>query len=582
MKKQKLFKNYKFWLIIFAIVLITSLALNFGKFQGTFTGFSTLSLSQVDLSSANEGFFTGEAWVLTFTQGAVSQYAIGDTIPADEIEDDGERATNDFKMDIDWEKQECKYTIHPDTFEKKIYTDTRIVARFATPSGCANDIQANNEACGSQDALLSGMLLRCNIVCGTERTAMMGDYESPLVNQKFTIKVYKNNVLDGQKTFETLSKSKKGIITDNVGIVYQGSFVTGEVCKDKDEYKPAYVSGKWVNLKDDAYREYVNHLNNEPDTRQMEWWADELERLGKRALDEEPFADSYIQSTSIENAIVIRQLDSPIQNPVVTAYIKADWLGIYTRTGKPQIVSAENFCFGSSSDGKIKVEVKNIGDEGDYINVFADCPSPFDAYNSDEQFYEPNQQKTIYLSLSGEANEKTIKTCTVYAETFENEDTETVEVCVEPFLTCEIGEEVCRDNKRYTCNDKKTAIDKFVEDCGGNTCTYINDIKTQCEAGGNGNGGISILDKIKDWFNNLFTKFQYALIIGSVLAGLIAMLVAYLVTNEKFPDNKVVVWTLSIIVGIIGGLLLFFLWWLWVILIVILIIVKQIARRMRL
>ena len=516
------------------------------KTQQSGFGFSTMSINQVDLKSTFEPL-NGKAWMVTFRQGGLPQKLIGKLTPSDVSDEyDGKETTRDeFGMELNYENQECQYEINLNNYGTPIYSDFKLVEWTGiNQASCDSNGQSK---CGSSEYLWGyyELPLRCNAICAVKRTGAIGNFGSPEVNQKFTITTYKNGVKDASKSFETLKEGDiKGTVGSNTYIMWNGNLGSGKSCKDKDPYMPIYKDGKWQTVSEsnyDSYKNYyVNRLNigndNEADN-----YCEIMNQKSRSALQTTSFGD-VANPSKMSDALLIREVQSPIDYITLTAYIKADWIGVLTPIGKPKLSSPDSNCFGASSDGKVKVVVKNIGEEEDIFDLYGVCQSPFTIDDRQEVSLRAGESRTITLSISADSK-KEIKGsyCTIYAKGTQFSDSIKADVCVQPHTVCDAGDKACVDGDVRVCDATGTGYN-LVKECD-NDCTYDAEGNPYCKEDTPPTTTIcawwDLKCHMKSWFKGIMGFFTPLIIVLSVFIAIISGMVTYKeLTNRKVANDK--------------------------------------------
>jgi len=282
---------------------------------------------------------------------------------------------------------------------------------------------------------------------------------------------------------------------------------------------------------------------------------------------------------------------SPLQYPVITAYIKASWIGIYTPVGKPSVESADSDCFKASSDGSIKAVVKNVGSERDVFDVYATCAGIFIGADKVSVSLEPGASRTVYIRISADTDVKKTGTCTVYAEGTVSTAYREVDVCVDPQVTCTPNSFTCADGNIVKCSAdgvKWELSDDCDDDCkiAANGKPYCSEDPAppgpapgECYL-----GGVTILGKnflgtkVPDWVCKYGIKLNhiFGLIIGLIVW--LGVVVAFNFLPEKKKTSPALTW----ILGFLAGLLVFgafaLLFWMGVVVTMIVLVISTIIK----
>ncbi len=608
-------KNKVIFSIIGIFLLVGLIGAGFYYFSGEklsqqIVGSSALGLQEVDYFKSSSECFDSSSdklWMYTLRGGGLGQWAEGgvDSDDVDDYYDGKERPENKLKIDTKFD-QWCVYPISKDNSATPIYKLSDPIEWACT--GFNIDKKAN-EKCGDAELYYYGKY-SWSVTCWcskritkTGAIASSQNFNNPSTKTEMEIEVEAK----GDKYSETFVSNEKirGKIGNNVCAVWQGNTVTGDECglPSKDA-RPAYISGKWKLLADNYYYDYRVKWNDVLLTLQSgsgskSFIGDSIDGLNSKAdrtLNSQINFGTINQPTSLVNAKVEKKLDSFIQYPILTLYIKANWLGVVTPIPDPKIKDISSSCFGSGRQGTIKVEVKNEGNERGEVDIYrksGTCPN-FDVSRKSISF-DAGETKTIYLDIESTTDTEEFKeTCTIVADAIENIDEEDVEVCVTGHATCTKGEEWCEDKNRWWCPDPIKP--EMKEDCVAQSqvCNYASDGTTFCADSpdwcedhpedpkciGNGECGYwTIIPGFKigsvDWeglkIPDLFCWANYFLIklklVFAIVLGFLGGLLGTSYTN-KFMEKKELKkkwWMLLIVFLVLGGavgyLAFIYFWW---------------------
>jgi hypothetical protein len=458
-------------------------------------GFTTLSLTQADLRSSSE-YLDGKQWILTVRQGGLAQNAEG-TFTAEQVGEEysgNEQPTKDFTINLDYAKQQCEYVIKENTNKPSIYTFyEKEWYCLVSPSESVAKTH-----CNSGDMILYGKIsgeFKC--VCGGANNVAnyIGDFENPSIRSILDVSVNSN----GQsytKTIDTLGETR-GSLGNNAYVVWQGNLDTGKACLSQTPYLPIYYSGQWKSFSSQNYASYssqydnvqttVYTLKNNPTRTSVSSYKGAIEVLQERVTDlvnNQKSFGTIDKPSEINNAIAILYLkDEYVAYPVLTFYVKASWIGIYTPIAQPSISSASSDCFTTGTEGVIKTTIKNIGDESGSINVWATCVNPFTSTSNKELYLDSGKSQTVYIPISATTLTQDTKTCVIHAQSIDKEVTKSVSVCVKaPPGVCTPNEKWCEGLDVYGC-DATGQIRTKIATCQ-KTCTRISNTEVACETNG--------------------------------------------------------------------------------------------------
>jgi len=401
---------YLIGILIGLIVIISSILALTGNLNFlSIIGSSTLSLSKVDLKSSFSQL-NGQAWMLTFSAGGLGQSYYG-SFDAEEIEDEGTTATKGFTINVEYGEQTCNYDITSSNTKMPIYDDLKMATWFCLGTISEEDATEQFEKkYGSgyvtywgRDSILDGSINNCWVV-GSPTYSTVGSFESPDLDNEYTITLN----IDGNKvskTINSLSGSSQGKIGDYAYAVWNGNLVSGASCPDKDPYLPIYSGGKWIVGDADYYDDYKTYLasigTTDRTTRNLA--ISNTRNYASKTKAQQSFG--YLNSaTSLNEGSVIVTLDSPIQFPVTTLYIKSATLGIYTPSSKVDLYSPNSECFDTGTQGSIEIGIKNTGDQSWTGNIYAECSSPFSAGRSLILSLSSGESATRYIPITADAS----------------------------------------------------------------------------------------------------------------------------------------------------------------------------------
>lgn len=539
-------------LLLFVLILGGFLLVNFGVIPqtGFIPGASLLSLDQVDLTS-NFGALSGQVWVYTFRVGGLNQVAQGVVTPADASSkySGDEIPEHNFEMTVDVESQECLYNIIPNT-DLNVFSDAKFIEWFSFNCDYSASRMQQNDRCGSFDTWHTFNDFdtnNCNAVCLRQGTADVGRLESPDINTKYKI-IVESQGQSFSQNFETLGASgeTKGVVGSNTYIVWQGNLDTGKSCQDKDPFIPIYRSGQWQISSKEFYESWEGHfltLSTVSNEQEAGNWIALNDVLANKALQQEELGDGIRDKFSLSNGKVYLSLQDAIQYPVITAYIKADWIGIKTPIGEPKIlsVSADDI----ETRGFIKVEFQNIGDEIGSFEVVANCPHPFDSTDRIIRGLNPGETDIVYLEVTADVDQETIRTCEIRVVGTAKTDTKYLNIkTIAP-------EQYCTPSTKY-CTFDKTGIEKCistglaferVETCAI-SCDYDDYNQPYCTED---TPPPPPSDSCSPWINtqflridNPFCKLREQLMYVSIAIGVLGFLFIFFMGYSKFikPKNK--------------------------------------------
>ncbi len=499
-------------ILVVAFVAIGLVIIFFGNGllgQTQFVGSSTLGLQQVQYFSSSDSCFNSGStplWVYTLRGGGLGQSASGTYTPDEvgEVYSGNTEPAKTFSVDTSY-RQYCDYPIVVNPSATPIYTledpfTWTSVAIGDAVAKCVNDAATKSQCTGGSGYFVGKIsgALKCYCARYNTQTGAVGsvlNFASPSVRTDMTI-----TAKSGTETFtKTLSSNNdiQTVVSPNVCAIWQGNLVTGQTCGlPSSDTIPVYLGtssgGNWVLVSKDKYDTYKTAW----DTLKLNLNSGSLNEDAIRAKITEFKATSNAATNRISfgtinnpttkvGATISKELTTLIQYPVLTMYIKANWLGVTTPVPIPSITqNPTSECFASGTNGQVTLSVKNVGERGD-INVYGTCDNQF-TITRDTQSYEPQEEKIINLVVTGSSNAtSTNGSCTIFAKTTSKSVSKTVKVCVTGYPTCTQTEPWCEGGNVLYC-PTQFSPDTIKEDClsKGETCDYDKDGIAYCKSEG--------------------------------------------------------------------------------------------------
>ena len=604
-------KKNKVIIPLIVLILIFSVAAFFAvKTQTTgFGGTSLLSLTQVNLDSKNP-YLSGKAWVYTFRQGGLAQHAYGTVTPSNvESITHDEKPTKNFRIDAYYENQECVYPISVNYDEAKVYKLaicewTGITTPWTPESYFREKLKE-----------------KCDI-SSNKAFGIYGKYPwsttcySTYIAEESTVGYFGNTDLRTQMRIDikagdetsSISLDSEGKTQGKVGdfayAIWQGNLDTGKSCKYTTDmpFKPIYVSGYWRTTSKALYEEYkkdydammvdvdqgwgdagsfvwngVRYYNKKTD---MASFIKTFNAQSSRTLISKSFG-SIDSKSSLSSAVVRDEIQDSLQYPVITMYIKADTLGIYTPTPEIKIIKGNSGCFKTGEDGTIAITVKNTGDEYGNWNAYGTCTDPFDITRRIDISLDAGQTKTVYLPLSATAIKKTLGKCTVTFESAAGKKTITIDTCVDPHQTCTPNKMWCDNINNLDvikkCDSAGVTVSVYKE-CKSNEYCDATVSPPICKESGTPPGGLckwwDLSCHMKSWFKGLGNYFSVLIIVLSVFIAIIGGMFTHKELTERKLGNK----KTNKLVGLLFGTGLGFLFYYYILVVVILLVLYAIYR----
>lgn len=302
-----------------------------------------------------------------------------------------------------------------------------------------------------------------------------GELKAPSVKTSAMIKLSNGDEIIEQEVSTGTQESIPTIIfnseTDGrIGqLELKGGLVSGEQLPLTTEYKPViYETGNWYFISRDSWTSYLTQrnqifsppINKDNDEQDVITYNDNFFKLINNNVDrfiytEIPFVeDSYwIDRKNKEKGEIGLELDRKIASQTFTLRVNAVWVGIELLSGEPEITSLSCPAFTIGNEGKIIVEVKNVGDtEGKFYTQVSGCDPITQKYNANsEAFYlGAGDKDSIDVELiTGKINSELSNQCTV--KVFDsldpdNNDVDAVTCKVSKLKLCQEGQEFLSDN----------------------------------------------------------------------------------------------------------------------------------------
>jgi len=489
-------------------------------------GWTTLSLTKAVFTSASK-FFTGKVWILTVAQGGLGQHAEG-VISASEVkEQSGVQPENDLKIGIDFSKSQWEYPIKVD------YTSTPVYHYELQSTTSWNPLfnldEWSKKACPHRKwwGKIGGAPPTYWCIDEVQKTSYVGYLDSCNYHFTTTVKVEAKG-----ESYEKTIDSKEQISTyigPYVYVIWNGNLIK-QSCPSPSPYVPYYSNGWKLGSKHyyDDYKAKYNYFIDSMrlvENRQISYDLETLQRMvdlvdqyGDRFLSHRPTFGQLNNPYDISRAYVSLQTSGDVQVPVYTFYVKADWLGIYQPTPKPQIIDARGTSFKSGESGYLYVSWKNVGDTGNFA-VWATCQSPIDVMDTTKVYsVKKGETGTAYVRVGYNGYQHVETNCKIYvqAQGTSYVDSRTVRVTADPQTVCNPGEMICDGPRIKKCNPYGSGWD-IVKVCAEDEyCTYVNGVP-QCVKHGQPTPTPSPFDWLKKGITNILVVIAIIIVILIIL-----------------------------------------------------------------
>jgi len=584
--KKKLLVGVLFTIVI--IIGLVALGLKFAPTAQTVAGFSTLGLSQVDLRSENP-FFDGQTWVLSIVQGKLAQQAEGTFTPQDIEEKTGDETTEkDFSITVNYEDQQCVYPVQEAGLDDPIFKIDKIewFCLLSPDEGKALEKLEENGIPASSALGYFGKFTpstTCFAYYWNERSpvAFFGNTD---IRSRMTVDIEAGD-RSGSRTLDT-ETSIQGEISDFAYVVWQGNLDTGKSCEFTTDppFRPAYVNGMWRIIAKGAYDTYKNKFDNKPASTSrddIEGWESELNSARQNAIISQNFGEStsagFDDATNFDAAVLREDIQDVLQSPLLTLYVKSATLGIFTPTPELEIISAQSDCFRTGDEGIITITAKNKGGDDGTWNFFGICDDDlFDITRNKEAGILAGETKIITLPISGSAAQREEAECSIFAESPAGTIGKSVDVCVDPQITCNVGTKFCGTSGGFDvvkkC-DSGGATSSVIEICAvSETC-----VNAKCIA--DTGGKLPGIGFFSDLWNNITKFFDDFRLITSIVVGILAALAGGLLwkriqDSQNMKTHKSVPFIAGAVIGGFIGYVTFLLFWVGIIAILLFFIIR--------
>jgi hypothetical protein len=137
---------------------------------------------------------------------------------------------------------------------------------------------------------------------------------------------------------------------------------------------------------------------------------------------------NLVNKNSLSGAKLVFNPEVRLTNPVVTWWIRADWLGVERLVTKPVILRVDGAEFGNSEQGEIRVTVRNDGKASGVVNAYlSKCTQFKQTYTALEYSLGAGATRVLPVYVdAGSVNRNLEESCTVCVRDVNNPS---VEVC---------------------------------------------------------------------------------------------------------------------------------------------------------
>ena len=461
-KKQK--KSLAIMIVLIGILAFVFSQSNLLPFATT--GFSTLSLSKAQLTSQND-CLNGDVWILSFLGGNWGQYATFTPNDVQESTLDSNTTTESFTIKSSTNPTKCIYNIQSANKIRPIYTDLQIKEFWTLSFSCSL-----SEA--QQDTSLSVLYygktptpFKCFAVGYNQKYEVSNIPSVPTTNTKANITISTPTKSDSI-TVDNLNQGE-GKIGDFACAKWNGVIPSGISCQQYSNFIPSdyYASyttdGRWILIDRQKYDSYnskfvdlsvmvgrVSSINYG----QMLTLVTDIKKLIPSAMQSVYPPQTALSKISDSNAQIIADSKVPLEFPLITTYIKASEIGIYTPTPNIRLSKSSSDCFKTGTQGVISAYAKNTGDEEGTWSFYAVCNNPFVSTAKFPISLEVTQEHLISIPISASSDRKVTGSCVIYAESPAGTKSINVNTCVDPQITCTVPypKKFCEGNIVKQCS----------------------------------------------------------------------------------------------------------------------------------
>lgn len=401
--------GYIFGIIAVALVLGLSIAGGYFKFP-FFIGNYGLEITSVDAPDYVQGGNLKDYWWLidaSVTNGG--ERIVGTLNPSDAKTLSGKSTQYPLTIDVTALDESLRYDVV--NLEEPIYKINYVFTNFGEDcDAAATRAGVTKPECQGQSSYGTdcGWTWYWLPIGGSgfcaymEQVGIYGGFGNPSIKDEATVELTANGIT---KSVKVSNQNKIGTFYDSSNnmiarVSFLGSLVTGDPAPNQDNFRPYYNFN--TNIWKTARETDVDNIDDEAQSKKSVWDANykaplyvNREVLKAEAISYNARVDSLLlQNVKISDAsyeqwqnqgsetagYLLVNLNRQILTPELTIKVRADWIGIETTAGEPQIVSLSCPTFDlSSGEGVINTKVKNIGTAtGKFIYTVSGC-SPFGA-----------------------------------------------------------------------------------------------------------------------------------------------------------------------------------------------------------
>lgn len=461
------------WMIL---ILIGGLLVVSSSSMKSVVGFSTFSLSSVNIES-NDASLAGKQWVVGLIQDG-SGSSLSGTFSPSQVQSknpSGESPLYGFTFAMNLDKNQVQYPINAVNGEQ-VYTYNIYDIGAGYPSRQAALDNCVNNVGGGYDVV--------------NPPAVYGDW---ICIQRFPLGTYGINGAqsyqfsaiatltraDGNSNTATINNldSTSVSLGDVATLRWVGNLVSGQSIPTPQQSDVCFLyvnTYGWRTISCQNYQTWKSlsvdlvscvSRTYQAGTTTSNSCIQEVNDKARLAQESKQFVvfggDVASTTGALGSGVVSLPLSKQFQFPSYVLRIKADYIGINTPVGQPDIVSASCPEFKTGGTGLIKVTVKNIGTGSGSFNVAATCQSPVTSNDRSTVNLAMNAQTDVYLTAQGQADSATASNCIITATDINqpsNKDTTLTSCIVSTIAECREGTHEASGKILRTCTDGKWVV----------------------------------------------------------------------------------------------------------------------------
>jgi hypothetical protein len=333
--------------------------------------------------------------------------------------------------------------------------------------------------------------------CVTKQAiGVKGVFNNPTITFTAKIKVSAGGTTKEKTICSGASKGCQGtsVDLDDLGVAsWSGSLVTGDSPPNQDNFVAVYQydSQKWqiarrstyeayfptVSTADSALNSFVNLFPGYTDVvsgdREINNAISPVNQAVETLVSEDTSFTSSPFTKDQNSGRVSVDLQKKLTSPNIVFRIRADWIGIVIPSGEPKILSVNAVKFTSGEEGKVTVQVQNVGEAaGTFSAMLVNC-DPFVQSSTgitSRVTLQPDDVESIDIAVSGGTIAKQFsKDCTVKIYDVNDPsvyDTGKLSLQLEKPKICDPGKTYSEGSVIKKCNSDGTALEVL------DVCTY--------------------------------------------------------------------------------------------------------------